>query len=244
MRIARNLALLAMLALAATGLASPAALAQDTEPELHNQTPRLLVAQEAHGAPDVACPAVTPSPPPTPSPLVTTGGCRLHVASGAVGLLTHDFMGVEYLVGGCTMEFDVRIDSAGEGWLSHQEFANSGGAGVPGCGLRACGQPNQTGEGRAYSFYLREAEAVGPAREAGTFLMCFLDSGGVSRHCEFTFPMSQPAIHRYHFLADTQAPHGGWTPSCPELDGILSTEAGGPLSGEGLAYQNVEIRHT
>lgn len=242
MRMARKLSLLAVLILAATALASPSAFAVDTEPELHNQTPRLLVQQEVHAASDVACPAALPSPPPTPSPTVTSGGCRLHLASnGPVALSNHwPVGGVEILAGSCNMEFDVRVDSAGEGWVTHQEL--TAGSPNPGCGLRACGQVDPaTSEGRAFSFYMRETEPA--PRELATFLMCF-DNGGTPAHCEYTLQVSQPTVHRYAVTAIDIAPHGGWTPPCPEWNGSLLTEAGGALSGEAQAYQNVEIRHT
>ena len=67
MRTARKLTLLAMLAIAATALTAPTTFAQ-VEPELHNQTPRIIVQQEVHAATDVACPTVTPTPPPAVSP--------------------------------------------------------------------------------------------------------------------------------------------------------------------------------
>jgi hypothetical protein len=242
MRFTRKLMLLAMLALAATALAAPSAFAQDVEPELHNQTPRLIVQQEIHAANDVNCPAVTPSPPPNPAPTLTAGGCRLHVASaGVVAPIQHDAAGNEMIVGVavCTMEFDLRIDSAGEGYLSHQEFTGPIGQ----CNTKPCGQVTPpTSEGRAFSFHARETEPA--PREVATLLFCFepLPSGTPS-HCEITVPFSQTATHRYSFTASDTPSHSAATPRC-ELTGTFVTEAGGPLSGEGQARQNVEIRHT
>jgi hypothetical protein len=240
MRIARKLMLLAMLALAATALAAPAAFAQDVEPELHNQTPRLIVQQEIHAANDVNCPAVVPSPPPNPAPTVTSGGCRLHVASvGTVPLTQHDAAGNEVVVTACTVEFDVRIDSAGEGYMAHQEFTGPLGT----CNVKPCGQVTPpTSEGRAWSFHARETEPA--PREVATVLFCIeaLPSGPPA-HCEITVPFSQTATHRYSFVANDAASHSAATPRC-ELSGTFNTEAGGPLSGEGQARQNVEIRHT
>lgn len=130
------------------------------------------------------------------------------------------------------MEFDVRIDSAGEGWFTHQEFVSQGS-----CGTTACGQvePN---EGRANSFHMREAEPS----ELVTFLLCVHNEAS-PRHCEYTFTLTQPTVHTYSFNALNVTPHGGFTFDCPEMDGLLRTEAAGPLSGESQAYQNVEIRH-
>jgi hypothetical protein len=237
--IARKLALLAIVALSATALASPSTFGQETEPELHNQTPKLLVQQEVHAAGDVSCPAALPNPAPVPSPTVTSGGCRLHMVSeGPIALWNHGGVGgVEIFAGGCNMEFDVRIDSAGEGWLSHQELTDEDDLGP--CWFRVCGQVDPpTDEGRAFSFHLFEGEPA--PREHATILFCFND--GV--HCEYTFTVSQTATHRYAFTIVDQREHGT-SPllECGEWSGRFVTEAGGPLSGEGAVYQNVEIRH-
>ena len=241
MCIARKLTLLAMLALAATAVAAPSAFAQ-VEPELHNQAPRLIAAQEVHAAADVACPAVVPTPPVAVSPTVTSGGCRVHVASvGTVPLSAHlSAGGTEVVVSSCTVEFDIRIDAAAEGWITHQEF--TGDASV--CIRQACGQPTPpTGEGRAYSFHMEEVEP--PARtERAQVLFCTEPIGQTApSHCEITVPLSQPTTHRYRFVAADASGHGAAFPHC-ELTGTFDVEAVLGTSGEAQAEQNIEIRHT
>ncbi|HYI99594.1 MAG TPA: hypothetical protein VEX36_07970 [Thermoleophilaceae bacterium] len=243
MRIARKLTLLAMLAIAATALAAPSAFAQ-TEPELHNQAPRLIVAQEVHAANDIACPAVTPSPPPNPGPLVTVGGCRGHFSAPNVVLSAHlSAGGTEVVVSTCNVEFDIRLDSAGEGYIAHQEFTQ-GTAGT--CTRRACGQVTPpTSEGRAYTVYLQEAETAGQGpREEAVVLFCTeaLDGTGAG-HCEITVPMNQTATHRYQFNAVDRSGHGAIFPHC-ELTGLFTEEATLGTTGEGQLEQRVEIRHT
>jgi hypothetical protein len=241
MRIARKLTLLATLAIAATALAAPTAFAQ-TEPESHNQTPRILVAQEVHAANDIACPAIAPTPPPLVSPTVTSGGCRVHYS--ATGLLISAHLsagGTEVPITTCDFEFDLRLDSAGEGWLSHQEF--TGGAA---CTRRACGQITPpTSEGRAWTVYMQETEIAGQGpRENMVFLFCTeaLDGSGAS-HCELTIPISQTATHRYQFTATDVSGHGTLFPHC-EWSGTFNQEAALGTTGEGQAEQNIEIRHT
>ena len=241
MRIARKLTLLAILALAATALAVPSAFGQETEPELHNQAPRLIAAQEVHAAADAACPAVVPTPPVAVSPTVTSGGCRLHVASvGGVALSAHlSAGGTEVVVQVCSIEFDIRIDAAAEGWISHQEF--TGGAE---CTKRACGQVTPpTSEGRAYSFHMAEVEP--PARtENAVILLCTENLDGTQpAHCEVTFPISQPTTHRYRFASSDASGHGAFFPHC-ELSATFDVEAALGMTGEAQTEQNVEIRHT
>lgn len=238
MRIARKLMLLAMLAIAATALAVPSAFAQETEPELHNQTPRLLVAQEVHAANDVACPAVTPSPPPNPSPNVTAGGCRLHFSAPNVALVAHvSAGGMEVPVSTCNVEFDARLDAAGEGWISHQEFT-PGTVGT--CTQQPCDPVNA--EGRAYGIHLQETEPA--PREVAHALFCTEPiGGGTNAHCEVTVPLTQPTLHRYQFNAVDVSGHGTFFPHC-ELTGNFQSEAVLGTTGEGQLEQNVEIRHT
>lgn len=241
MRIARKLTLLAMLALAATALAVPSAFAQETEPELHNQAPRLNVVQEVHNAIDPACPAVTPSPPPNPSPLVTAGGCRLHFSAPDIVITAHlSAGGTEAVVSTCNYEFDVRLDSAGEGYIAHQEFTQGA---VGTCSQRACGQVTPpTSEGRAWSVHLRETEPA--PREVITALFCTepIAGGSPPAHCEVTVPMTQPTLHRYAFNAVDVSGHGTFFPHC-ELNGNFTSEAVLGNTGEAQAEQNVEIRH-
>jgi hypothetical protein len=243
MRIARKLTLLAMLAIAATALAAPSAFAQ-TEPELHNQAPRLLAAQEVHAANDVACPAVTPSPPPNPGPLVTVGGCRLHYLATTVVLSAHlSAGGTEVVVSTCDVEFDVRLDGAAEGYIAHQEFTQ-GATGT--CTRRACGQVTPpTSEGRAYTVYGQETEVAGQGpREELVALFCTEDlANPVASHCEVTVPFAQTATHRYQFTASDVSGHGAVFPHC-ELTGTFNQEATLQTTGEAQAEQNIEIRHT
>jgi hypothetical protein len=245
MRIARKLTLLAMLALAATALAAPSAFAQ-VEPELHNQTPRILVAQEVHANTDIACPAIAPTPPPAVSPVLTSGGCRQHYTAAAVVLTAHlSAGGTEVTVSTCDVEFDIRLDAAGEGWISHQEFTQGA---VGTCSRRSCGQVTPpTDEGRAYTVYLQEREVagVGP-REEAVALFCtqqLAEPPGAASHCEVTVPFSQSSQHRYTFAANDVSGHGTAFPHC-ELTGTFTQEATLQTSGEGNLEQNVEIRHT
>ena len=238
MRIVRKLALLATPAIAATALAAPSAFAQ-TEPLFHHSAPRIVVAQEVHAANDPACPFVAPSPPPVPSPVVTSFGCRLHVAGLGATISSHlSAGGAEILAATCDWEFNVRIDPGGEGYLSHQELAGD----FMTCTRKVCGQPNPTAEGKAWSFYLQEAEL--PVRETVTILLCFEGLGGESpAHCEVTLPVSQPTTHRYRFTATDASGHGPTFPRC-EISGTFDVETVLGTTGEAQAEQNVEIRHT
>jgi len=243
MRIARKLPLLAMLAITATALAAPSAFAQ-TEPELHNQTPRLIVAQEVHAANDVACPAVTPTPPPNPGPLVTAGGCRGHYSAPNVALSAHlSAGGTEVVVSTCNIEADKRLDSAREGYIAHQEFTQGT---VGTCTRRACGQVTPpTSEGRAYTIYGQETEVAGQGpRENAVILFCTeaLDGTGAA-HCEITVPVTQTATHRYQLTANDVSGHGTVFPHC-ELSGTFSEEATLGTTGEGQLEQRGELRHT
>jgi len=238
MRTARKLTLLAMLAIAVTALAAPTALAQ-VEPLTHNATPRIGVVQEVHAANDPLCPAVAPSPTPVPAPIITTGGCRLHVAGLGVAISSHLAAGgAEVLVATCDWEFNMRVDAQGEGYMSHQELAGD----FMTCTRKVCGQPNPTSEGKSWSFFLREAEPA--PRETVTILACFEDLGGGNpAHCELTLPVSQPSLHRYRFTAADVSGHGAVFPHC-EVSGTLDVEAVLGNTGEAQVEQNVEIRHS
>jgi hypothetical protein len=242
MRNARKLTLLATLALAATALAAPSALAQ-VEPELHNQAPRIAASQEIHGAADAVCPPVTPNPPVAVSPTSTSGGCRQHMSGPNVVLTAHlTAGGTEVSVTTCNFEFDRRIDPDGEGWISHQEFT-PGTVGT--CTRRACGQVTPpTSEGRGWTFYVQETEVAGQGpRESMIVLLCTesIDGSGTA-HCEITIPISQLSLHRYRFTAADVSGHGTVFPHC-EWTGTFDEEAVLGTTGEAQAEQRVEIRH-
>jgi hypothetical protein len=234
-----KLTLLAMLALVATALAASTALAQ-TEPLLHNQSPQMIAQAEVHGAPDTLCPVVMPTPPTAASPTVTSGGCRMHFSSiGLVSLSVHlSAGGPEVLVGTCNVEFDVRLDAAAEGRITHQEFTGDPSS----CTRRACGQATPpTGEGRAYSFFMRETEPE--PSELGTGLFCTEPIGQTApTHCEVTLPASAPVRHQARLEAVDVAGHGAAFPRC-EMTGTFDSEASLGTSGEGQLYQKVEVRH-
>ena len=244
MRIARTLTLLAMLAIAASALAAPSAFAQ-TEPLAHNQTPLLSIQQEVHGAADANCPLVTPSPAPSPGPLVTAGGCRIHVSAPIVELWAHlSPGGSEVLVSTCNLEFDMRLDATGEGYMAHQELTASA---QGQCTRRACGQVTPpTSEGRAWSVFLRETEPA--PTERLTFLSCIeaLDGTGAS-HCEFTVTGTEPTPHAYRFTVADASGHGTSFPHCEwgsqSTPGVFGTEAVLGTTGEAQAEQRIEIRH-
>jgi hypothetical protein len=229
---------------AVTVSVAPMAVAQPQEQALHNQTPRLLAAQEVHAANDVTCPVVTPTPPPLPSPLVTAGGCRMHFSGLNVTLSAHlSAGGTEVLVSTCDTEFDLRLDAAGEGWISHQELTQGT---VGSCTRRACGQAAPpTSEGRAWQIYLQEIEvpAVGP-RENALIIFCTEALDGTNLvHCPTIIPFSQPVRHRYRITAADVSSIGSFFPNC-EHTGTFDGEAVLATTGEGQLEQNVEIRHT
>lgn len=239
MDLARRLIQLTMLAIAGMALSAPSVLAQ-TEPLLHPKVPRLLVKQEVHAAPDANCPAVTPTPPPVPGPLMTAGGCRLHVSAPSVVTTLHlSAGGIEGVTSTCAWEFDVRVDSAGEGYMSHQELTGTPAA----CPRRPCGQTvPPTGEGRAWTMFMEESEAGSPER--AKFLYCLEDraDGANPMHCEVELPLSQPTLHRYRLTAADATGHGTSFPHC-ELEGTFDVEALVAATGEAQAEQNVEIAH-
>jgi hypothetical protein len=239
MRHAPKLMLLAVSAIATTALAAPSGFAQ-TEPMLHTKVSRLIVQSEVHETNDVNCPLVAPSPAPNPGPLTTTGGCRLHVSGTNVVTSAHVSAGVEMVGSTCDWEFNVRVDSVGEGYISHQELT-----GLPAdCARRPCGQVvPPTGEGRAWSMFMDEREP-GPTEQM-ELLYCLENraDGTNPRHCEVELPISQPTVHRYRLTAVDVSGHGTTFPDC-EIDGTFDVEAVLGNTGENLAEQNVEIRHS
>jgi hypothetical protein len=201
------------------------------EPELHAVTPKLQARLEPQ---NTLCPAVVPPPETNPAPLVTSGGCRLHMAAPNVTLTAHSF-GIETIVFPCDFEFDVRMDADGEGWISHQEMTG------PSCGRRPCAAA--ASEGRAWGFHTREVSA---GAERMTFLLCFeLGSGGGhsggETHCELELPLTETTNHRYTLTtpSDGALCHGGGL----EWSGTFSTEGALGTTGEAQSEQNVEINH-
>lgn len=239
MRFIYNLTRLATLLLAVMGLTTSSAMAQ-TEPLAHNQSPQMLAQVEVHGATDTACPVVSPTPAPNPSPTVTSGGCRMHFSAPSVSLSAHiSAGGTEITVGTCDIEFDVRLDAAAEGYISHQEFTQ-GASGS--CTRRACGQVTPpTSEGRAYSFFMRETEPEPAERATALFCTETLDGSGAS-HCEVTLPASAPVRHEARLTAVDVSGHGAAFPHC-EMTGTFDTETVLATTGEGQLEQKVEIRH-
>jgi hypothetical protein len=244
MRIALRLTLLAMSALAATAVATPSAFAQ-SEPLAHNQTPRLLVHNEVHGANDPICGAVGPSPPPVPGPILVGGGCVAHASASNFEFWLHNIGGgTETLISTCSVELNLRIDFAGEGYVTHQEFTDPPGGGD--CALRACGQVNpESDEGRAWSFYISETEPA--PTERLTMLLCFSWDAPTTFHCEVTFAVSQPTMHNYRFTATDAAGHGPTVPPCEIGSGavpaVFDTESVLGVTNENTSERRLEIRH-
>jgi hypothetical protein len=239
MRPVRKLPMAALLAIVAMALIAPSAAGQ-FEPLLHNQAPQLLVDNEISGQ-DPACPEdITPTPAPNPGPFVTTGGCILHVVSvqpAGMNQVVH-INGVPASISTCGVEFDVRIDKLGEGYATHHEFTGSAEV----CTQKPCGQPAPGGEGRAWSFFMRELGSE--PRERLVILMCteHINGMGGPRHCELTMPVSATSLHRYRLSAVDLAGHGSVSPRC-ELNGTFDVETTTGTTPEGLTEQNVEIRH-
>lgn len=230
MTIAYKLAVLAVLAIAAT---APGAFAQ-TEPLVHNQTPELTVTAEPTGVP---CPAVTPSPAPNPGPMTTAGGCRIHVTGNSILLTVHVF-GIESTDATCSTELDGRIDASGEGYVTHVELVQ---APQGSCTRRPCGASTQTPEGRAWSAYGRE---TAPGVRAVTVLYCLWPlNGTTTTHCEITIPFAEPTNHRIQGVANDTPCHG-FTGFRGEHTGTWNIESTLGTTGEGQLEQHVEINHT
>jgi hypothetical protein len=246
MRIARKLMLLAVMAIAATALAAPSAFAQ-SEPLAHDQTPNVRVFQEVAGV-DPVCPAVSPASPPGSGTFATSGGCRVHASAPNVVLRAHVF-GVESVDSTCNVEFDMRVDGAGEGYLTHHEFTQ----GTQGtCERRACDQseappfPPTPGvaqsEGRPWRYHGHEE---GPGNEVVTALFCIQERSelnGPRTHCEVSLALTSPTLHRPRVTGNDSACHGtaGFR---GEVTGVFNVEAVPGTTGEGQLEQQVEILH-
>jgi hypothetical protein len=242
MRLARQV-MLATMAIAVTAVTVPAAFAQ-SEPLAHSVDPQVQVRTEPGSA---LCAAVTPTPPPiTPEVFTTGGGCRTHWNFVEPVITAHVF-GIESTDSTCNIEFDMRVDSQGEGYASHLEFTQ-GPTGT--CTRRAChqteaGTPPPTGqsEGRPWSFFMRE-EAIDDIQMVLFF--CIEPRGnpnGALTHCLVTLPLTEPAKHHYHVVG-VDTPCAGTAGFRGELTGTLEIEEPPfPPPGEGGSYQEIEIGH-
>jgi hypothetical protein len=243
MRLVRKMVLLAMMAIAAAAVATPSASGQ-TEPLVHTQDPHLETRSEPGG---ILCPAVTPAPPApaTPEVFTTGGGCRLHVTGTSIVLTAHIF-GIESTDSSCNVEFDMRVDAQGEGYLSHIELTQ-GATGT--CTRRAChqteaGTPPPTGqsEGRPWGFYTRE---VSPGAINLTMLFCLEPRGnphGAELHCHIVLPLTETANHHYR-LVGTDTPAACTDGLRAELTGTFEAEEPPFNSSSEGAYSEVEINH-
>lgn len=230
MHTIRKFALVATAAGIVMALAAPVASGQ--EPLSHTQSPDLTATAESTGAP---CPAVSPSPAPSPAPLSISGGCLIHGSGANIFLVAHVF-GIESVDSTCNWEFNGRLDSSGEGYLSHVEMTQ-GTAGT--CSRRPCGSSMHP-EGRAWSIYGRETI---PGTRQLTLLFCTWQTGHMTNtHCEVSVPFTEPTNHRYTITANDSACHGV-AGSRGELSGTWNLETALNLGFEGFP-QHVEINHT
>jgi hypothetical protein len=248
MSSAGKLALLATMAVAATLFAAPLAFAQsETEPLALPAATDLSVTAEPNGTP---CTAVSPATPPASGPFATSGGCVVHAGGTNIVLSGHLF-GIESVDFSCGWEFDLRLNSAGTGYMTHQELTQ-GQVGV--CNRRPCHYPlapgteeppvSGQGEARPWRAFARE-NATAP-RETLTFLFCFeqrhsATEGMSKRHCNVTIPFTETSNHRYTFTANDAV--GSGNPRC-EVNGTFTTEATqvNP-SGEGQLRTQLEVNH-
>jgi hypothetical protein len=224
MRPARKLMLLAVLAITATALMAPTALAQ--EPLAHDQTPELQAGTEPGGNP---CPAVIAH---AGGP--TEGGCVLHIAGTGIQFIGH-LAGMEVITSTCNIEMVARLDSSAEGFLTHNEMTDPVGFE---CHYRPCGVVMSGDEGRPWAFYASEVAA---GAESLTALLCLRDQAGTEAHCEVDLGMTQPANHRYTFAtpAGDATCHG----APREVNGSWNVEGQLGITGEGQFEQQVEINH-
>ena len=267
MRILRKLVLLAIMAIAATALAAPTAFGasasqhdgRSLEPQLPHTAPELQVREETS---NVLCPAVTPAAGTVPSPTLTSGGCKAHVRGNAIRLIAHLPDGNEIQVSNCNVELELRIDSTGRGWITHQELVD---VTMGSCTRHPCPQlpePAEPAEAKAWGFSLRERGTVVP-RETATVLFCLSassDEHGPQSHCEVEVPFTETeggvaTNHRYHFDARRDDPitagvscHHSPQTEVPrgEIFGEFNTEMVNSLAGPegGVVEHRVEINHT
>ena len=269
MRIARKLVLLAIMAIAATALAAPSALAasasqhdsRSVEPQLPHTAPELQVREETS---NVLCAAVNPAAGTVPSPTLTSGGCKAHVRGHNIRLIAHISGGIEVETFNCDWEFELRIDSTGRGWITHQEIVDSVEGPAGGCFRHPCPQlpePAEPAEAKAWGFSLRERGLVAP-RETATVLLCLSPRDGehgAQTHCELEIPFTETEAglatnHRYHLNLNPADPVTGGIPCHhspteefrAEFIGELNTEMVNSLAGAegGVVEHRIEINHT
>lgn len=245
MRLARKVTLLAMMAIAAMAIAAPSAFAQEPLAHLQENGGVQVRSEPSPGTAGPLCPAVTPTnPPATPEVFTAAGGCRVHVSGTSIVLTAHVF-GIESVDSTCNVEFDMRVDSDGEGWLTHHEFTP---APVGTCTRRPCHQgglpipPTGQQEGRPWGFYGHE---IAPNNEVIRAVFCVEPRGQVDgplTHCDITLPLTQTTNHRYRVIG-TDTPCSGIGGFRGEITGTLAVEATPATTGENQAEQQVEITH-
>ena len=266
MRIVRKLVLLASMAIAATAFAAPSAFAatapqgdgRSLEPQLPHSSPELQTRAEPGG---LLCPAVSPAPGTNPAPHITAGGCKVHGRGNAIRLGAHISGGVEVQVSNCDVEVELRLNSTGGGWITHQELTDV----VAGsCTREPCPEvpePAEPAEAKAWGFAPRETQAVGQTR--ATVLFCLVsrnDPHGPQSHCEVELPFTETeggiaTNHRYHSNAGVNDPVTGGVPCHhnptteeprAEIFGEANAEmvdsAAGPEGG--VVERRIEINHT
>lgn len=244
MRTAHKLVLFAATTIATMVLMAPLATSAgpsshdgvSAEPELHNQAPDLQVREEPGGT---LCSAVTPAANTNPSPTLTAGGCRIHMTSNGLTLSTHISAAQEVELSDCSIEFDARVDSAGEGWITHQELAD---VTPDSCTRQACSADPPGTEAKAWGFHARETGPSSP-RASLTILICLMDSMGAQVHCEVELAIVEPTDHGYLSLGEAGCHQPAGTFPRAEISSLLEIEDVPGTSGEAQVEQQIEINH-
>jgi hypothetical protein len=254
MRQVRKLLLLAVMAMAAMALAAPSAFAQittETEPPAVPASTGLTITAEPAGT---ACTAVSPATPPATGNFTTSGGCVVHGGGQNIQLIGHPF-GIPVIDSTCNVEFDLRTDGQGRGYLVHQEFTQ----GTQGtCSRRPCNQPipappaeeppvTNQGEGRPWRGYARET-AVDTTEISVLFCVENRHSATTRtnvRHCGVNIPFVESPTHRYTFTANDVAGTTNASGIRCEVNGVFTTESTQVSpSGENQTRTQVEVAHT
>jgi hypothetical protein len=238
MRNARRL-LPAVMVLAVTAIAAPAAFAQ-SNPENHETLEVLKEPPLDH------CPAV--------SKLVhtATGGCLIHVKSnGEIELRKHVFGIESHISAGCEWEFWARLNEDAEGAIIHQKLVPHPSS----CIRQPCkeaGEPSPT----PWPIHLDEGHVPGvdgetgiPAGEWITFNFCVEPvGGGADESCEMSVPFNEIAgsPHQYELGNAVEISSHGISGFRCELVGHWLSEAVNQTLENvpgGEAETKVEIRH-